>query len=110
VDQNLDLGLGAINDGFDRPTLLDERTAPEVAGHGREVRVAEEWKELVQIKIVRGSSAMSGVESRQDADAAIYRQFPVLREVRVAAGAEAAYFGAEWDGEVVADGRFRALG
>src|SRR5580658_5880786 len=45
-----------------------------------------------------------GVESRQNADAAVYRQFPVLREVRVVPGAEAAYLGAQWDGKVVADG------
>ena len=54
VDQDLNVGLGAIDNGFDRPTLLDERTAPEVARHGGEVRVAEEWMERVQNTIVRG--------------------------------------------------------
>ena len=53
VDQDLDFGLGAMQDGFHRPALLNLGTAPEVAGQGGEVRVAEEWIERAQTKIVR---------------------------------------------------------
>lgn len=54
MHQDLDIGLGTMHNRFDRPALLDLGTAPEVAGHGGEVRVAKEWIERVQTTIVRG--------------------------------------------------------
>jgi len=54
MDKYLDVGFGAIDNGFDRPSLLDKGTAPEVASHGGEVGVAEEWMERAQNTIVRG--------------------------------------------------------
>ena len=52
VGQNLDLGLGAINDRLDRPAVKPG-PRPEIAGDGGEIAVAEEWMKMPQITIVR---------------------------------------------------------
>jgi hypothetical protein len=53
MDQDLDLGLRAIEDGLDWPALLNFGPPPVVPGHGGEVGVAEERMERGQTKIVR---------------------------------------------------------
>ena len=51
--QDLNVGLGAIDHGFDRPALVHLGPGPEIPRDGGEVRIGEERLKGTQVTIVR---------------------------------------------------------